>query len=208
MSEIGLKVSRSVVAEKGKKLPVISLAENNTALQVNIPPDNLSKISPAKGKVPSGSVTFSKEPPNNNKFLKSVAEGARIKGAIFGVEYMAAGAALGLGYKAAILKFVPEMAKNAPKYIGATGTLPKVLIIGGSSALIGLSLGTVKGAVDGAITGVSPSKGVAMGALAVTSALVMLPAFKISRAAGIVSVALGAVGGAFYGSHIYDKARK
>ncbi len=210
MSAIGIKVDGGIVEiNTGKKLPEVSAAKTESCTQTNIPADSLKNSTQINRNSLPKTISFSTEPEKHeNKLLKSVLEGAKIKGAVFGAQYMAAGAAIGFGYELAALKFVPNAAIQAPKFIGASSPIAKALVIGSAAGVIGLSIGSIKGAVDGAIVNVSPSKGFAVGALSLTSALVSMPALKISKPIGIAAIAVGAVGGAFYGAHIYDNAHK
>ena len=192
------------------KLPIADTEKNTLDPKIKtFSSDTVNTNIPASGKIEIKNISLSDEPKKGKiELYKSIQEGAKIKGTMFGLQYMDTGAALGLGYQSKLLNVVPNIAKNAPNILKVTQKYPKAAIIAISAGAVGVGIGSLKGAVDGIIINYAPSKNVAMIASAATSALVSIPALKISKTVGIASIALGAGFGLVYGSHIYDKVKK
>ncbi|MEK7434503.1 MAG: hypothetical protein AABZ74_15330 [Cyanobacteriota bacterium] len=192
------------------KLSIIDTEKNTPEKKIKtFSSDTVNTNLPASSKNEIKNISLSDEPKKGKiELYKSVEEGVKIKGTLFGLQYMAAGAAVGLGYQSKLLNVVPNIAKNAPNLLKVSAKYPKVAIIALSAGAVGFGIGSLKGSVDGIIINYAPSKNVAMIACAATSALVSIPALKISKTVGVASIAVGAGFGLVYGSHIYDKVKK
>lgn len=140
--------------------------------------------------------------------MKAMKEGAKIKGVAFGVQYLAAGIALGLGSSSSLLSFVPAFAGKLPQALGITSTLGRVIVIGSVSGAVGAAIGAAKGALDGAIVTYAPNRGTAIAAIAITTGLSNLPMLKVGPTIGWGTVGASTVVGGFYGNFLYDESRK
>lgn len=213
MSEISLSLNNTI--------PTVTLgtvkdksncpADKNELLmpKTSFDKDSLNKVSlKASKNIPSTSIEFKDEKAHKNDSLVSaVTHGALIKGAIYGGQYLGAGIAVGLGSKSAAFNVVPNIARNSVSLLKTPSVASKAAIIGLTAGAVGLGIGVAKGAIDGVIVNSVPSKKLAIGAMATTSALASLPAFKISKTVGVICVASSIAMGAYYGNYVYDKSK-
>ena len=205
----------SSVSQNTKQIANISQF-NATKIYSN---DNIKQSNLAgNSAIPANSVTFSaltSETPATEKvgffddpiLREAVKEGAKVKGTVFGLQYMAAGIALGMGMNSSILNFVPGFAAKAPALFVLTSTFGKAAVTGVVAGAFGASIGAAKGALDGVIVTLAPNKGVAMAAVAVTSALSNLPLLKVSPAFGWTGIGISGAVGAYVGGYLYDESR-
>lgn len=185
------------------------LSYKSDAIQTTVYPTNQSVPSSnvSLSSVDNPQVQFSTQDLNPD-LMKAMKEGAKIKGVAFGVQYLAAGIALGLGSSSSLLSFVPAFAGKLPQALGITSTLGKVVVIGSVSGAVGAAIGAAKGALDGAIVTYAPNRGSAIAAIAITTGLSNLPMLKVGPTIGWTTVGASTVFGGFYGNFLYDESRK
>jgi len=143
-----------------------------------------------------------------NGLGKAIMGGAKVKGAIFGAQYLAAGAIVGAGYEFKLLKFVPDIAVKTPALLGATSKFSRIGITALAAGGIGLAIGVAKGASDGFLAGITDSKTFAMTSLALTTGLITLPMLKSGKLIGTVAIVSSTASGAYYGAKLFDHAKQ
>jgi hypothetical protein len=176
--------------------------------------DNFQKNIPATNSLPASTMFFTNHQaagPESFELKPSLSEaikeGAKIKGIAFGLQYLIAGMAVGMGVTSSIVNFVPKFAVNAPEFFGCTSTFAKTAITGLTAGAVGTAIGAAKGAVDGTIVTYAPNRGIAMAAVAVTSGLSNLPLLKVGTGFGLAGIGISGAAGAYYGGFLYDDSR-